>query len=145
MKTTIPALGIVMVITSATFLQACDKESNSAIASDTSTDELIAVALSDSLSGKGDSTYLIRSCHNDSAKDSVSQADLPAAIATYLDENYEGYAFQKAYSVSDTSNTVTGYVVVIFNDDQPLGLEFDAQGNFVSVLEQRRSRERHHR
>jgi hypothetical protein len=66
---------------------------------------------------------------------------LPAAITDYLTTNYSGYTFQKAYTDKDSSGTISGYVVIIQFNGNPVGLKFDASGNFINVLEQREGRD----
>lgn len=62
----------------------------------------------------------------------VAQADLLAAIKTYLSTNYAGYTFINAYS--ETSNsTLTGYDVNITYNSVNYHVTFDATGTFVSV------------
>ena len=39
------------------------------------------------------------------------------------------------------SGNITGYVVIIQFDGNPVGLKFDASGNFILVLEQREGRD----
>jgi hypothetical protein len=39
--------------------------------------------------------------------------------------------------IKNSSESVTGYVVVIYYNDKPVGIQFDANGTFVKVLEQR--------
>ncbi len=63
---------------------------------------------------------------------SVAQADLLAAIKTYLSTNYAGYTFINAYS--ETSNsTLTGYDVNITYNSVNYHVTFDATGTFISV------------
>jgi hypothetical protein len=62
----------------------------------------------------------------------VAQADLLAAIKTYLTTNYAGYTFINAYS--ETSNsTLTGYDVNITYNGVNYHVTFDATGVFKSV------------
>lgn len=62
----------------------------------------------------------------------VAQADLLAAIKTYLNTTYAGYTFINAYS--ETSNSVlTGYDVNITYNAVNYHVTFDATGAFVSV------------
>jgi hypothetical protein len=62
----------------------------------------------------------------------VAQADLLAAIKTYLNTTYAGYTFINAYS--ETSNSVlTGYDVNITFNSVNYHVTFDATGAFVSV------------
>ncbi len=90
-----------------------------------------------SASGTSDSLLIIQPCGSGRHRTVVDSASLPTLITTYLTTNYAGYTFGKAFSIKDTSGTVTGYAVVIFYNNKPVGLLFDATGNFVKVLEQR--------
>jgi hypothetical protein len=90
--------------------------------------------------------YIIHNCDNRFTRDSVAQSELPAATTTYLEANYSGYLFSKAFSVTDTTGTISGYVVIIYFNDKPVGLEFDSNGDFLKILEQREfDRSRHGR
>jgi hypothetical protein len=40
------------------------------------------------------------------------------------------YTFNKAFAIKNNS-VITGYVAVIYFNDKPVGLRFDASGNFV--------------
>lgn len=84
-----------------------------------------------------DSIYVVGSCDRDNHLDSISASALPAAITNYLDSNYAGFTAQKAFVQKDSSGNVTGYVLIINFNGKPVGLKFDASGNFVKVLEQR--------
>lgn len=88
-------------------------------------------------SSTSDSVYLVQACNRNQHKDSVSVAALPASVTTYLSANYPGYTFFKAFAIHDVAGVATGYVVAIFYNDKPVGIAFDASGNFVRVLEQR--------
>jgi hypothetical protein len=100
----------------------------------TSTSSTIAVAVD---SSGTDSVYIIQPCSPGYFRDSITSSTLPSAIVSYLDSNYTGYLFQSAFAVKDSSGTVGGYVVIITYHDKPVGLLFDANGNFKQVLEQR--------
>ena len=125
-------MGIALLASATLFAVACNKEESTAIGADT-TDQVIAVAAADS-------TYFFHPCGQDYSLDSVAADALPAAIGVYLQDNYEGYTLEKAYAVNDASGTASEYVVVIYDADVPVGLVFDAEGNFLRVLEHRRSR-----
>jgi hypothetical protein len=92
-------------------------------------------------SSGGDSIYIINTCNSGQTRDSIAFGSLPASITTYLTTNYAGYTEQKAFSVNDTTDTLSGYVVVIQLNGKPVGLKFDASGTFVRVLEQREGRD----
>lgn len=84
-----------------------------------------------------DSVYIVQPCANGAHRDSIAQADLPAAISAYLSSTYAGYTFHKAFALKDSTGAVTGYAVIVYYNDKPVGLEFDNTGAFVKVLEQR--------
>ena len=92
-------------------------------------------------SSQEDSIYVINTCQQGHYKDSVSFGNLPTAITDYLSANYSGYSFQKAFTDKDQAGTLQGFVIVILYNGNPVGLKFDAQGNFVKVLEQREGRD----
>jgi hypothetical protein len=84
-----------------------------------------------------DSLYIVNSCNSGEHRDSISQSALPATISTYLSANYQGNTFNRAFAIKNSSGTTVGYVVVVYYNDKPVALRFDASGNFVKVLEQR--------
>jgi len=90
-----------------------------------------------------DSVYVLHTCARGYHRDSITAAALPATVTNYLSTNYAGYTLQQAYSVVNSSNTTAGYVVIIGYNSNPVGLEFDASGNFLRVLEQREGRDLH--
>ena len=65
-----------------------------------------------------------------SKPDSVSQANLPSAVTTYLTTNYANYTFGKAFSVKDTTGNIANYVVIIQANSNTYSVVFDGQGNF---------------
>ncbi len=118
----------------------CKKEysSDNTVAAD---ETVIAVAAG--VSSVSDSVYVVNACSKGSKRDTVSQASLPAAISFYLDANYAGYTFGKAYAVKDSAGTLNSYVVIVYYNDKPVALKFDASGSFVKVLEQREKSDLH--
>jgi len=125
------------------FLASCQKENS---ASNPSTVSQSAVAATQSIAvaasaTSNDSIYVIHACDRDHHLDSISMSSLPPAITNYLASNYSGYIYQKAYTDKDSSGTITGYVVIIQFNGNPVGLKFDAAGNFIKVLEQREGRD----
>jgi len=92
---------------------------------------------SSSASGTSDSILIIQPCGNGNYRDSIDSASLPTDITTYLTTNYSGFTFAKGFVVKDSAGTIQGYAVVIYFNNKPVGLLFDASGNFVKVLEQR--------
>jgi len=96
-----------------------------------------ASAIAVGTASSGDSVYVVGTCEEHHHADSISFAGLPAAIGAYLTANYQGYTFQKAFTDKDSLNVTEGYIVIIQFNGTPVGLKFDASGNFVKVLEQR--------
>ena len=127
----------------------CKKEisTNSANATDptavsNSTSSTIAVAISNGATSTGsgtakDSVLVIHKCEKGHHRDSIAASALPTAIQTYLSTNYSGNIFLKAFAVKDTTGSVKGYVVIVKFNDKPVALQFNADGTFVKVLEQR--------
>lgn len=97
----------------------------------------VAARLTNTSSSSTDSLFLLHHCNSGLQRVQIAESALPSAISTYLTANYSGYTFSKAFAVADTSGTTVSYVVVIYYNNKPVGLEFDALGNFVRVLEQR--------
>lgn len=62
----------------------------------------------------------------------IAEADLPAAIITYLDSAYTGYSFNHA-RVNKTNGTISGYGVEITYNSAKVRLLFDASGKFLSL------------
>ncbi|WP_428330468.1 hypothetical protein [Mucilaginibacter sp.] len=63
----------------------------------------------------------------------VTQANLLAAISTYLTATYPAYVFDKAYSLS-FSSTVQGYAVLITANSTKYVIEFSATGAFIKAI-----------
>src|SRR4051812_23154906 len=130
-------------------VESCQKNA-SAPASSTSSQSLaaaisslqaISVGSASSSASASDSIYVIHTCSPHSKKDTIALSSLPSGVTNYLNNNYAGYTPQQAYSVTDSSGIMAGYIVIIQYNNSPVGLKFDALGNFVSVLEQRLGRE----
>jgi Protein of unknown function (DUF2874). len=92
-------------------------------------------------SSQSDSIYIVNTCGRNEHRDSIAFSSLPTGVSDYLNTNYSGYTFIKAFTVIDNSGTVKGYVVVIQYNGKPVGVKFDASGNFIAVLEQREGRD----
>ncbi|MGZ3922551.1 MAG: PepSY-like domain-containing protein [Flavisolibacter sp.] len=139
MKTTISLSRAGYVLLAAAVITSCNKNDLSSSAVPLSSSNTIAVAASStvSTSGSTDSVYLMQPCQHGEKRDSVAQSDLPSSISTYISTNYSGSTFKKAFALKNSASTVIGYVVVIYYNDKPVGLQFDGAGNFVKVLEQR--------
>lgn len=88
-----------------------------------------------------DSLYVVNTCPQRSHPDSIAFSSLPASVIDYLLANYPGYTAQKAYTINSQSGTLQGYIAIITYNDKPVGVRFDASGNFVQVLEQREGRD----
>jgi Putative beta-lactamase-inhibitor-like, PepSY-like len=143
MKTKNPGSLIILLIFSfIVFFASCNKENSSANTgtspSAVSATESIAVAAGTT---SNDSVYVIHTCDHGHHLDSIAASGLPAAVTDYLASNYTGYTFEKAFTNKDASGNVTGYVVIIQFNGNPVGLKFDASGNFINVLEQREGRD----
>lgn len=137
MKTKSKALWPAYALVSAIAISSCQKETITN-ANDSSTSATIAVAATAyGVTAAADSVYLLQDCGRGGSRDPIAQADLPAAITSYIDANYTGATFHKAFAIKNSSDIVTAYVAVIFYNDKPVGLQFDAPGNFIKVLEQR--------
>lgn len=140
MKKQISLVRTFCALSAASIVVSCNKSDlSSSDASSVSSSSTIAVAASTTTStnGSADSVYLVQPCQRHEHRDSIAQSALPSSISTYLSSNYSGYSFAKAFALKNSSSAITGYVVVIYYNNNPVGLQFDASGNFVKVLEQR--------
>jgi len=129
------------VIAIVSFLSSCQKSeqapggsSSSSLSSSLAFANYQALAISASST---DTIYAVNTCHHGDKADTVAFSVLPDTIGKYLTANYSGYTFKHAFKISTGSGTLEGYVVMITYDNNPVGLAFDANGNFVRVLEQR--------
>lgn len=116
-------------------LTACQKENS--VSTDDSTSasaSAIAVASSARSTASGDSVYVLCGSNN---RASILESDLPASASAYLSANYSGYTFSKALALKDRAGATTAYVAIIFYNDKPVAIQFDINGNFLRVLEQR--------
>ena len=68
---------------------------------------------------------------------SITAAQLPATVTTYLTTNYVGYTFGQAYQAT-TRDGVTVFAVMITQNSAKYFLLFDANGAFVSVRTRKR-------
>lgn len=119
----------------------CKKENSASTTSVSGTDasSTIAVAATSSTiaSPSADSVYIVQPCERGEKRDSILEANLPSGVTTYLAANYAGYTFHEAFAIKSSTGSTTGYVVIVYYNEKPVGLEFDSSGNFVRVLEQR--------
>lgn len=100
-----------------------------------------AQAISVAVSANGDSIYVVGTCERRQNKDSIAFTSLPSTSSSYLTTNYSGYTAQKAFVIKDSAGAVKGYVAIIQFNAKPVGVKFDASGNFLRVLEQREGRD----
>ena len=143
MFTNVKLKNILPVLINALLLTACNKQNtlpadNSTSSATSATSSTISVAaklLSDSTTAT-DSLYLIQPCLRGTTRDSIAESELLSSITNYLAVNYTPYTFYKAFALKNNA-VITGYAAVIYFNDKPVGLQFDANGNFVKVLEQR--------
>jgi Putative beta-lactamase-inhibitor-like, PepSY-like len=134
-------INVLLILSAILFFASCKKDNavpSSANTSAVAASQAISVGVS---STTNDSIYVIGTCASNHHLDSIAFAGLPANITNYLNTNYAGYTFQKAYTDKDISGNIAGYVVIIQFNGNPVGLRFDASGNFVKVLEQREGRD----
>lgn len=117
------------------------------INNETSTDSpTIAVAASATMAAGTpangtDSVYLMQACKRGERRESLTQASLPGAVTDYVESNYAGATFHKAFAIKNKAAVVAGYIVIVYFNDKPVGLLFDSAGAFVKVLEQREKRD----
>lgn len=140
MKRTIIPLTVVLLASMA----ACKKDqsaSSSVTEIQQAATALQAVAIGVSARTAGDSVYAINTCKSSERLSAIDFAALPETSIDYLLDNYEDYTEVKAFSIKDTTGTVTGYVAIIKVDDSPVAVKFDSSGSFVNVLEQRDGKE----
>lgn len=118
-------------------LVSCQKNDSIETSDSTSANYIAVAASSTSSTNATDSVYMVQPCRRGEKRDTIAQASLPATITSYINSNYSGSTFSKAFALKNSSSTVTGYAVVVYYNEKPVGLQFDAAGNFVKVLEQR--------
>lgn len=139
MKTQISLIRIFYAFSAAALIFSCKKNDLATPASSVSSGNTIAVArtASGTSSTASDSVYLMQPCEDGGRRENVAQSALPASVTTYISTNYSGASFSKAFVLKSRTSVTTGYVVVIYYNNKPVGLQFDADGNFLKVLEQR--------
>jgi hypothetical protein len=134
---------ILLLSTLLLVIAACNKEMSATNGTNTtgnSTSSSTSSTISVTTDSAGtDSVYILQPCDRGYFRDSIAQTALPGAVSTYLTANYAGYNFLKGFVIKDSAGTVGGYVVIISFNGKPVGLLFDASGNFQRVLEQRES------
>ena len=140
MKRSCKPLIVNLCIAAIAVMSSCKKEA-SVSSTDTTAATQAAVTATQAVAvtstSHGDSVYVIGTCPERGHRDSIAVSALPTSVTSYLSGNYAGYTVNKAFKVSDASGTLQGYTVIITYNGNPVGLRFDASGNFVKVLEQR--------
>jgi hypothetical protein len=140
MRKAIHSISFILLATAIFAIVSCRKETSATNGSNTeavttsATSSTIAVATD---SSGGDSVFILQQCDHGYFRDSISFPALPDSITAYLNSNYAGYGFVKAYEIKDSAGTIGGYVLIISFNGKPVGLLFDAAGKFQRVLEQR--------
>jgi hypothetical protein len=114
-------------------LTSCDKQSPEPQTDGQEESQAILVAEATTSS---DAVFIVNTVPAGCEKDSATAVELPASVNTYLDANYSGYTYLKTFKVKKRGS-LEGYIVVIKYNDKPIGLKFDADGNFVKIFEQR--------
>jgi len=149
MKLQFKPLIVNLVITTIVALASCQKENSTSGTSSLTTPSAIqaaaaatsSVAVSASEKTAGDSIYAFHTCASFDHLDSIAFSSLPAAITSYLSTNYSGYSSTKSFNISNSSGTIIGYIAVISFNGNPVAIKFDANGEFVEVLELREGRD----
>ncbi len=151
MKLQFKSLMINIIIAVVVALVSCQKEnSNSPTSSLNPTTVAVigsaalasgSVAVSAGTVSQGDSIYAFGAYDTSEHADSITFSQLPSAVAAYLNNNYPGYSNLKAFSISNSSGEVSGYIAVIVFNGTPVAIEFDVTGTFVEVLELREGRD----
>ncbi|MDP4284955.1 MAG: PepSY-like domain-containing protein [Bacteroidota bacterium] len=127
-------INILLTLSFLTILASCKKENSVVNPTPVAASSIVAVGVNPTTN---DSIYVIGTSARKNHLDTLAFSALPSTIADYLTTNYAGYTFTKSFSEQDTSGNIQGYVVIISYNGNPVGLKFDASGNFVKVLEQR--------
>jgi hypothetical protein len=131
--------GLILLIAGA--VASCKKENSGSLNSSAAIQQAVvsaqAVSVAASTTTSGDSVYVVHSCNPNEKLATIDFSNLPSGVTSYLSTNYSGYTAIKALSITNSSGTVTGYIAVIQYNGNPIGIKFDASGNFVKVLEQR--------
>jgi hypothetical protein len=114
-------------------LTSCDKQTTEPQTDGAEESQAILVAEATTSS---DAVFIVNTVPAGCEKDSVTAVELHEAIKTYLDANYSGYTYLKTFKLKK-AGALEGYIVVIKYNDKPIGLKFDAEGNFIKIFEQR--------
>jgi hypothetical protein len=117
------------------------KKSDMTASTDLSGSDYIAAAAelktSASSTTPTDSVYLMQRCKHGDRRELIDQSALPSAVTSYITANYNGAVFSKAFALKNNSGGLSGYAVVVYYNNTPVGLLFDVAGSFIKVLEQR--------
>ena len=133
-------LALLFVAASLSFFYSCQKTAQSPAKTTTGSVTTTAFATSQSIviaASSTDTIYAVNTCHPGDKADTIAFSLLPDTVGKYLTANYSGYTFKAAYKILNHSSSLEGYVVAITYTGSPVGLRFDANGVFVSILEQR--------
>jgi hypothetical protein len=144
MKRTFKSVTVNLCLMALVVASSCKKESSVTNADQAAGIQAAATATQSvavSTNATGDSVYITHTCEPRDRRDSIAATALPATVSSYLTTNYAGYTLVKAFKISDASGTLKGYVTIINFNGNPVGIVFDANGNFVKVLEQREGRD----
>lgn len=140
MKKTLKQAVLFVVTGLSVWAVACKKDSSSNVAGSTTSATTASAAATIAVTTSAtstDSVYVVQPCAKGGHRDTISQSSLPAGIGSYLNSNYAGYTFNKAFAVKDSSGNIVNYVSIIYYNNKPVALLFTVDGNFVKVLEQR--------
>lgn len=135
MNTNLARLCYALMITTTLF--ACTKQDMSSENDEAA--QAIPVTTSN-LSGSDDDVYAMHATRNGETRESVTHSSVRSEIKTYIETNYEGAVFHKAFAVK-SSTGVRAYIIVIHYNDKPVALLFNGSGEFVKVLELRQKRD----
>jgi hypothetical protein len=145
MKTAIKIKSVLLAAVIAVSFSSCKKDQILETDQEAALAELGAVAIASTSSVSGvvltsssDSIYAINACKKDKKRTKVAAEALLPAITSYLNANYDGYTFKKAFSITPKeSTTIESYVVGIMFNGKPVAIKFSATGAFIQVLELR--------
>lgn len=102
----------------------------------------VVTTLNSNATSSTDSIYAMDACRRTHKRAKVEQSALLTAIITYLNTNYAGYNFVKAFSTTAiATNVLDSYVVGFIYNGKPVALRFNASGTFVKVLELREGKD----
>ena len=140
---------ICIAIAGSIFFTACKKDFSQTSEMDSATAAAIQAAVLQTQSipvavsstNSSDSVYALHACEEHSKRDSISFTALPTVIKTYLSTNYSGFSFKKSFKILEHSGSIKSFIAIIIFNSNPVALKFDADGNFVKVLELREGKD----